>query len=168
MHLAALISDGGSNSIRLSGRRSRIFDRMRINLNHHPAIETVVVRPTRDKKDRKLVADFNTHILVDGLMDAEEARLEINWWTHPIGIDDQFKFHYIESSGYDCGWHRQPHPNEPEIPFDHFQQRASSEHDYQYQGVDFQEDTPIGLLWEVTNTRLPRIIRARYDPDTSL
>lgn len=166
MHLGALISDGGSRSVKVSGRRGRIFDRLRINLNHHPATETVAVRPTRDQKDRKLVTDFDTRILVDGLVGAGEAWLEINWWPHPIGIDDQFKFHYVESSGYDCGWHRQPHPNESEIPFDHFQQRAAPEHDYQYQGVDFQEDTPVGLLWEVTRTRLPRIIRARHDRDT--
>ncbi|PCR89488.1 hypothetical protein CP557_02410 [Natrinema ejinorense] len=166
MYLGALLADGGSDPSDLSGRRGRIFEQLRINLNHHPATETVVVRPTRDQKDRKLVARFDMQILVDGLVDADEARLEINWWTHPDGIGDQFKFHYVESSGYDCGWHRQPHPEESDIPFDHFQQRASPESDYQYQGVDFLEKTPVGLLWEVTRTRLPRIIRARYDPDT--
>lgn len=163
MHFAALISDGGSDSVKISGRRSRIFDRLQVNLNHHPATKTVAVRPTRDKKDRKLVAKFDTDILVEGIIDAEWTKFEINWWTQPIGIKDQFKFHYIESSGYDCGWHRQPHPNESEIPFDHFQQRLSPESDYQYQEIDFQEDTPIGLLWEITNTRLPKIIRARFE-----
>lgn len=166
MHLGVLIPDGGSRSVDLSGRRNRIFDRLQDDLNHHPATTVVAVRPTRDQKDRKLIADFDTHVLVDGLVDAEKARLEINWWTQPIGIDDQFKFHYIESSGYDCGWHRQPHPDETEIPFDHFQQRASAEDDYQYQSVNFQEETPIGLFWEVMKIRLPRIIRDRYDPNT--
>lgn len=167
MHFGVPITDGGSDAATLSGRRSRIFDRVRINLNHHPATETVAVKPTRDQKDRKLVADFDTDILVDGLVTADEARLEINWWTHPPGMDDQFKFHYIESAGYDCGWHRQPHPDESDVPFDHFQQRASPENDYRYQGVEFQEETPVGLLWEVTKTRLPRIIRARYEPETA-
>ena len=161
MQFCKLLPDGGS--VELSGRRSRIFDQLRINLNHHPATETVALRPTRDGTDHKLVAEFDTDILVDGLVTAASARLEINWWTHPSGIDDQFTFHYVESSGYDCGWHRQPHEGESEIPFDHFQQRASPEDDYRYRGVDFQEDTPAGLLWEVTKTRLPRILRARYD-----
>ncbi len=110
MYLDDLLADGGFDPIGLSGRRGRIFEQLRVNLNHHPATETVVVRPTRDQKDRKLIAQFDTQILVDGLVDADEARLEINWWTHPAGIDDQFKFHYVESTGYDCGWHRQPHP----------------------------------------------------------
>ncbi|WP_226481424.1 hypothetical protein [Natrinema amylolyticum] len=129
----------------LSGRRGRTFEQLRINLNHHPATETIVVRPTCDQK---FVAHFDTQILVDGFVDADEASLEINWWTHPARIDDQFKFHYVESSGYGCGWHRQPHPEESDIPFDHFQQRASPESNYQSQGVDFLEATPVGLPWK--------------------
>jgi len=164
MYTDVLISDGGS-STKLSGRRARIFSRLRAEINHHPATMEVVLEPTRDKKDSRLVAEFDTDILVDGLVDAEEAELVINWWTHPPGYEDQFKFHYIESTGYDCGWHRQPHPDESEIPFDHFQQRASRNDEYEYQGVDFQENTPAGLVWEVTTARLERIIRSRYDSD---
>jgi len=160
----ALISDGGT-STKLSGRRARVISQLRAGLNHHPATTGVMLEPTRDNKGSRLVAEFDTDILVKGLVDAEEAQMVVNWWTHPPGYDDQFKFHYVESSGYDCGWHRQPHPDESEIPFDHFQQRASPDEDYQYQGVDFQEENPVGLLWEITTSRLERIIRSRYDPD---
>lgn len=168
MYVSTLLSDGGSSSLSLSSRRKQIFQQLRINLNHHPATETVALKPTRDRTDRKLVADFDTDILAGGVLDVAAATFEINWWTHPVGIDDQFIFHYVESSGYDCGWHRQPHPDECAIPFDHFQQRALPDNDYQYQPVDFQEDTPVGLLWEVTKGRLPRVLRARFDLDLEL
>lgn len=162
MYPGVLVSDGGSDSVKLSGRKSRITHRLRVNLNHHPATDTVTLEPTRDRRDRKLVAEFDTSILADGVVGAKKAKLEANWWPQPVGTEDQFKFHYIEYGGYDCGWHRQPHPDESQIPFDHFQQRMSKTDDYQYQGVTFQEETPVGLLWEVTHTRLPKILKARW------
>jgi len=140
------------------------MERLQVNLNHHPATTVAALRPTRNQKDRQIVSEFNMDVLADGIVDADTAQMVVNWWTHPPGYDDQFKFHYIESTGYDCGWHRQPHENEPEIPFDHFQQRASPEDDYQYQSVDFQEDNPIGLMWEVTTTRLEQLLYSRWDP----
>jgi len=160
-----LVADGGSQPVDLSGRRGRIMDQLRVNLRNHPATHHVSYQPTRDGLDSKLVAYFNVDIYVDGLIEAEQASLEVTWWTHPIGTDDQFKFHYVESAGYDCGWHRQPHPDRDEIPFDHFQQRATPDSDYQYQGVEFADNHPVGLLWEIIDTRLPRIIRARYGSD---
>jgi hypothetical protein len=165
MHLDALIPDGGGTSTELSGRRARIMSRLRVELNHHPATTEVRLAPTRDGNDSRLVAELDTKVLVDGLVDAEEAKLVVNWWTQPPGYEDQFTFHYVESTGYDCGWHRQPHPDESKVPFDHFQQRASPDDEYEYLGVDFREDTPAGLLWAVTTTRLERIIRSRYDPE---
>lgn len=141
------------------------MNRLRVNLNHHPATEQVAIRPTRDEKDRNLIGEFDTDILEDGVVEAADAKLVINWWTHPVGYDDQFKFHYVESTGYDCGWHRQPHPEESEIPFDHFQQRNSPDDDYQYQGVEFREETPVGLMWEITQSRLPQIINSRWGSD---
>lgn len=160
----ALVTDGGSASDRLSGRRSRILEQLRVDLRHHPAIETVAFRHSRDGTDTKLVGEFDTDILVRGVVEADEAKLVINWWPQPSGMQDQFKFHYVESSGYDCGWHRQPHPEETDIPFDHFQQRTTPENDSQYQGVDFLEDSAIGLFWEITGARLPNILRARWTP----
>lgn len=162
MNQGALVADGGSQPINLSGRRSRIMDQLRVNLRNHPATDYVAYEPTRDGLDSKIVVDFDTDIYVDGLIEAETAHLEVTWWTHPIGTKDQFKFHYIESTGYDCGWHRQPHPERDEIPFDHFQQRADPQNEYQYQAVEFNDDHPVGLVWEIVATRLPRIIRARY------
>jgi len=130
-------------------------------LKNYPATEAVVLKLTRDNGDRQLVAIFNTDILIGGLVEADDAELYINWWPQPVEYKDQFKFHYVESTGYDCGWHRQPHPEESEIPFDHFQQRTSPNDDYQYQSITFQDENPIGLLWEVLETRLPKIIEAR-------
>jgi hypothetical protein len=165
MFVGALMSDGGSTSEKLSGRRGRILSRLRTELNNHPAMSYVAYKPTRDGREKEVVAHFDTNILANGVVDAEEAKLVVNWWTQPPDYDDQFTFHYTESTGYDCGWHRQPHENEDEIPFDHFQQRASPDDEYQYQGVDFKEDTPPGLVWEITANRLPRILRSRWDPD---
>lgn len=160
-----LVLDGGSSSVKLSGRRARIMDQIRVNLQHYPATEYTAYKKTRDGMDSKLVSNFNTDILADGVVNAENTRLEVTWWTHPPGTADQFKFHYIESAGYDCGWHRQPHPDRDEIPFDHFQQRADPEDEYQYQGVGFIEADPVGLTWEILETRLPKILRARYTDD---
>jgi len=165
MHLGEPIPDGGFQSEQLSGRRSRIFHQLRTDLNRHPGISVVELRPCRDGKDRRLVGTFDTDIFVDGLVAADEATIYVNWWPHPPGYDDQFKFHYTESSGYDCGWHRQPHEDSSEIPFDHFQQRPSPDDEYQYRSVDFGEDTPTGILWEITSERLPRTVRSRYDPE---
>lgn len=164
MPLDGLLPDGGS-STKLSGRRARIVTRLRAELNHHPATTEVVLKATRDGRDQQLVAELDTDILVDGIVESDGAKLVVNWWPHPPGYEDQFTFHYVESDGYDCGWHRQPHPDESEIPFDHFQQRPSPGDEYRYQGVDFQENSPVGLLWEVTTTRLERVIRSRYDPE---
>lgn len=116
-----LVVDGGSSSVKLSGRRGRVMDQIRVNLHHYPATEYAAYKKTRDGMDSKLVSEFNTDILADGVVEAEDARIEVTWWTHPPETADQFKFHYIESAGYDCGWHRQPHPDRDEIPFDHFQ-----------------------------------------------
>lgn len=162
MDTDTLISDGG-DSTTLSGRRRYIFHILRAELNHHPATKDVMRTSTRDITDSNLIATLDTDILADGLVPGS-AKLEVNWWTHPPAYADQFTFHYVESTGYDCGWHRQPHPGESEIPFDHFQQRGSPDDEYKYQAVDFQEETPAGLVWEVTTTRLERVIRSRYDP----
>lgn len=87
----SLVADGGSQPVDLSGRRGRIMDQLRVNLRKHPATTNVAYEPTRDGLDSKLVADFNTDIYVDGLIEAGTAHLEVTWWTHPIGTDDQFK-----------------------------------------------------------------------------
>ena len=158
-----VLSDGGFDGAQVSGRRARVMDQLQKNLNHHPATTTVTLEPTRDGRDRQYVAQLATDILAEGVVDAESAKLILNWWTHPVGYDDQFKFHYVESTGYDCGWHRQPHPEEVEIPFEHFQQRASPDDEYEYYAVSFQEETPVGLFWEITTTRLERILQSKWD-----
>jgi len=162
MQAPVLVSDGGPTSIELSGRRDRILHRLQVNLRQHPAIKRTQFQLTRLGNDHELVGQFDTRILADGCVRAESAKLVINWWTHPDGIDDQFVFHYSEPAGFDCGWHRQPHPNEPDIPFDHFQYRFGADDEYQYKGVDFIEDDPIGLFWEVSRTRLPKILQWRW------
>lgn len=163
MYSPALVPDGGSTPNELSGRRSRIMNQLRENLKQHPAIEHTQFEVTRNGSGHELVGVFDTLILANGRVDTGEAKLTINWWTHPPDIENQFIFHYSEPIGFDCGWHRQPHPGESDIPFDHFQYRFDSDEEYQYQGVDFIEDNPVGLFWEVAQTRLPKVLEWRWD-----
>ena len=162
MQRPVLVLDGGSAPIELSGRRSRILNQLRVNLRNHPAIDHTRFQLTRTGNDHELVGEFDTRILAGGRVTAESSKLVINWWTQPNDLDDQFIFHYSESTGFDCGWHRQPHPDESEIPFDHFQYRFDADDEYQYQGIDFIEEEPIGLFWEISQTRLPKILEWRW------
>lgn len=130
----------------IDGRRRLIHSRLRTNLQQFPEVDTVRYVDTRTGIDKQLRADFNGDILMSGELGIDEACLYVNWWTHSDG-PDQFKFHYRDSSGYDCGWHRQK--NDHVEGLDHFQWRTDSEENYQYEPIEFDYDQPPGMLWEV-------------------
>lgn len=99
-------------------------------------------------------------IFADGVISADEAYVQINWWPQPDGEAIWFQIHYIESSGFDCGWHR--HANDHVDRLDHFQERESPEEGYRYREVSFEAENPIGILWEVVDERLQDRLRQRY------
>lgn len=85
----------------------RVLDQRKRNLQSHPSTADVRFEESGTGADWRLVARLNCSILVDGRPPTDRARLFVNWWTHPGSTRDRFKFHYAESGGFDCGWHRQ-------------------------------------------------------------
>ena len=59
----------------------------------------------------QVFADINTAIFAEGGIKSEEASVTVNWWPlHDQDDRSWYNFHYYDSSGFDCGWHR--HENE--------------------------------------------------------
>jgi hypothetical protein len=141
-----MVPDSRSDEYLNGGRRTHIRFQLRSNLQQFPEVEIVRYVNTRAGIDRQLRADFNCTILMNGELGVDEASFYVNWWTHSDG-PDQFKFHYRDSSGYYCEWHRQE--NDHVEGLDHFQWRTSSEEDYRYETVEFDYDQPPGILWEI-------------------
>jgi len=153
-------TDGGIQDAELGGRRRRVMEQLRVALRDWPPVSVVQFVQTRDGHDVELVADINTDVLLNGAVPSDDARIGINWWTHPDDIPDQFTFHYSDATGFDCGWHRQPHEDDT-INLDHYQERAGANEDYVYEPIDYQETTPVGLLWEILSSRLSDRLRER-------
>ena len=152
----SLASDGGWRRNPIGGRRKRILEQLRRNLQNHPATTAVRFVESGTGTDWRLAADLDLSILVRGDPPADEAQLYVNWWTHPDPTPDQFKIHYSDSSGFDCGWHRQE--NEHVDGLDHYQERPSSDADYAHDPVSFGHENPVGILWETLDGRLkPRL-----------
>ena len=99
-------------------------------------------------------------IFADGLISSDEAYIQVDWWPQPNGKVSWFEIHYVESDGFDCGWHR--HANDHVNGLDHFQERESPEEAYQYRAVSFNTDNPVGILWVVVDERLQNLLRRRY------
>ena len=135
------------------GRRGRIISTLAEELRRVPFVDTVSLVPTRTGLDYQIRGEVNCDIFLSGQTEAEEARVYINWWTHPSG-PDQFKFHYTEESGFDCGYHRQE--NDHVDGDDHFQWREDEDSEYTYEEVTFDYDLPPGVLWEVVHEKLPK------------
>jgi len=81
---------------------------------------------------------------------ATEATLRVTW--RPLD-PPEFAFHYSEP-GFDCGWHREPNP--PVRGDTHYQERTDGG-EYSYESVDFDGDTAVELVWEVTERLRERL-----------
>ena len=143
------ITDGGRDSSRdLGQERHRILRELRPQLTRHPAIEDVQGIP--DGKFRELRADINPSAFG---RDAERATLRVAWWPAPE--DSEFAVHYSESTGYDCGFHREPNPHVDGKA--HFQERSGPGDDYEYESVSFSVETPSRLLWTILDQLSDRL-----------
>jgi hypothetical protein len=147
------------------GKRGRILSILRDELRKVPTTEIVSYAETRAGIDIQVAATFNLSIFVDGLVDAEGATIYANWWPQATG-KAQFKFHYVESTGFNCGWHRQE--NDHVEGLDHFQIQTDPDGDYEYEPVEFGQTNPTGLVWEIAIDRLTTRVRERHDPNTRL
>lgn len=158
---APLASDGGSPRSSVGGRRMRVLDQLKRNLQSHPATANVRYEESGTGADWRLVAALDCSILVGRRPSADEARVFVNWWTHPSPTRDRFKIHYAESNGFDCGWHRQA--NDHVDGLGHYQERTSSDEEYTYEPVDFEYEGPVGLLWETLDERLKQRLERRSE-----
>ncbi|WP_193361391.1 hypothetical protein [Halococcus hamelinensis] len=131
-----------------------------------PSTEIVNYAETRTGIDHQVVATFDTGIFANGIIADHDAKIYANWWPQPAPDKAEFKFHYTDSSGYDCGWHRQK--NEHVDGLDHFQERTDSEEEYEYEAVEFEQDNPTGLVWEIADDKLKRRVQTQHDPNFRL
>ena len=147
------------------GKRGRILGIIRDELRKVPSTEIVTYALTRTGIDIQVGATFDLSIFIDGHINAEKAKLYVNWWVHP-NEKDRFRFHYTDTTGFDCGWHRQE--NEHVDGLDHYQERDDSEDEYKYEPIEFDQNNPTGLVWEIAVDRLESRLRKRYDPNKRL
>lgn len=142
------------------GRQRRLIQsRLHQNLGRIPGIASVRYEDTGSGIASQVRGDIDMRIFADGLISVDEAFVQVNWWPQPNGEASWFQIHYTESSGFDCGWHR--HANEHVEGLHHYQERNSSEEEYQYRAVTFEAENPIGILWKVVDERLQNLLRRR-------
>lgn len=135
------VGDGGRDRARNLGReRHRILRELRHELERHPAV--LEVRGVPDGRFRELQATMDPHAFG---RDANDATLRVAWWPAPG--DAEFVFHYSESSGFDCGFHREANSHVPGKT--HYQERANPEDEYDYEAVSFRTEVPARLCWAV-------------------
>lgn len=143
---ATAITDGGRDSPRNLGQeRHRILRELRHQLERHPAVEDV--RGVPGGTFRELRADLEPSAFGRS---AESASLRVSWWPAPD--DPEFVFHYSESTGFDCGWHREPNPHVDGKT--HYQERGGPDDTYEYEAVSLPTRTPSRLLWTILDDRL--------------
>lgn len=143
------MADGGRDSSRdLGQERHRILRELRQEILRHPAVTDVMGVP--DGQFRELRAELDSAAFD---RDAETASLRVAWWPTPD--DPSFVFHYSESSGFDCGWHREENPHvDGKI---HYQERAAPDASYEYEAISLPTLTPTRLCWTVLDRLAVRL-----------
>jgi len=109
----------------------------------------------------QLRAEVDTTVFADGVIDADGAYVQINWWPQAgENGEDWYQIHYTDSTGFDRGWHRQP--NEHVDGLDHYQERSASDVEYEYEPVIIDAENPVGILWEIVSGRLVDRLHHHY------
>ncbi|MFC7156253.1 hypothetical protein ACFQPA_12450 [Halomarina halobia] len=145
--VAAVADDGRDSTRDLGQERHRILRELRRELERHPAVQRA--RGVPDGKFRELHADLDPTALGRG---AERATLRVAWWPAPD--DPGFAFHYSDSTGFDCGWHREPNPHVEGKT--HYQERDAPD-GYEYETATFGGETPSRTLWAVLDRLTDRL-----------
>lgn len=140
-------------------QRQRVQSQLFSQVKNVPGLADTRLEESEAGIDHQIVADVETMTYADGVVPADDAGVQLNWWPNPGG-EDYFQFHYWDGSGVDCGWHRQP--NDHVDGLDHYQVRASSEDEYGYEAVAFAAESPTGTTWEVLGERLPSRLHDLY------
>lgn len=147
-------------------KRHRILRSLREQLEHHPAIISAWGSP--DGQYAELAADVDP---AQFGRDGESASLRVTWQPNPhlppeASLDDRrrtsltsnFKIHYSESSGFDCGVHLEPNPHVDGHL--HYQERASPTDGYDHDEVSLAATAPVGVLWEALEIISDRLQQA--------
>jgi len=159
--------DGGRESTQESvEKRHRILRSLREQLERHPAIIAAWGSP--DGQYAALAADVDP---AQFQRNVESASLRVTWQPNPhlppeTSLDDRrrtsltsnFKIHYSESSGFDCGVHLEPTPHVDGHL--HYQERASPTDEYDYDDVSLAATAPVGVLWETLECIAERLQQA--------
>lgn len=147
--IATLIADGGRDSSGdLGQERHRILRALRHELDRHPAV--TAVRGVPDGTFRELRAELDPSAFD---RDAEGASLRVSWWPAPD--DPEYVFHYSETTGFDCGWHREPNPHVEGKT--HFQKRSNPDDAYEYEAISLSARTPPRVCWTVLDRLADRL-----------
>lgn len=144
--------DGGSEDPAVGSARRRIQQRVRQHLKGIPGITNVRFEESGTGIGYQIRCDVDTMVFANGVVNCDEAYLQVNWWPQVDDESSRFQIHYVESTGFDCGWHRQE--NDHVDGLDHYQERVGSDEGYAYEAVTFESENPVGLLWEVVDERL--------------
>jgi hypothetical protein len=147
-------------------KRHRILRSLREQLEHHPAINSAWGSP--DGQYAEIEADVDPAQLG---RDGESASLRVTWQPNPhlppeTSLDDRrrtslisnFKIHYSEAAGFDCGVHLEPNPHVNGHL--HYQERASPTDEYDYDEVSLVATAPVGVLWEALELIADRLQQA--------
>ncbi|AQL42323.1 hypothetical protein BV210_06180 [Halorientalis sp. IM1011] len=150
--------------------RHRILRQLRRQLEQHPAVDHARGQP------EGAYAEVTTRLDPDHFgRTADSATLRLVWHPNPDVPDDDrrpdptdpsvagprttfdamFKIHYSEDGGYDCGFH-----NEPSSHVDgwfHFQERADSDAEYDYEPATIDAGSPTAALWELLDLLADRL-----------
>jgi hypothetical protein len=143
----------------LGGHRNRVQQTLKDHLNRVPGIERVRFETSRTGIDYQVVVDIDIDIFAHGVITAESARVQLNWWPQ-LSDPDWFEFHYIDPTDYNCGWHR--HHNTHVDGLDHFQEYLPTSDETHYEPVTFEYDNPAGLVWEIIDDRLIQQVTEQY------
>jgi hypothetical protein len=135
-------------------KRHRILRSLRKQLERHSAI--ISARGSPDGQYAALSADVDP---AQFERNSDSASLRVTWQPNPnlppgTSLDDRrrtsltsnFKIHYSESSGFDCGVHLEPNPHVDGHL--HYQERAAPTEEYDYDDVSLAATAPVGVLWE--------------------
>lgn len=142
--------------------RNQIQRSLLRNLRKVPGVENVRYEESGTGVEYQVVGEIDTAIYADGLITCETASVTANWWPLDDDTDEHwYKFHYFESSGFDCGWHRQT--NDHVSGLDHYQERESPEDEYEYYEFHPAHRNPVGLLWEIVGDRLEDRLIMRHE-----
>lgn len=85
--------------------RDRIQSRVYTNLKRIPSIDEVYFSDSDTGVGKQIIGTFHMDVFADGVVTSDSAYVKINWWPLQDGDQPWFQIHYIESDGFNCGWH---------------------------------------------------------------